>query len=137
RVMPGGFRNVRDADRRAVLQFLDAEASEGVGATDLDGALSNAIDLLAAAPSAPRVATERGPDAAPFVLYLGDAIPTQGAVTLDALRARLDGRATFVGVAVGDPVDAEVLRGLADASGGLSATLNPGEDLAWRVFDLI
>ena len=40
-------------------------------------------------------------------------------------------------LAVGDTHDAVLLRRLAAATGGLATTMNPGDDLGWRAFDLV
>jgi tetratricopeptide (TPR) repeat protein len=125
RTMHGGFDLVVDADRRAVHKFLASEGGAAIGYTDLDAALAAAIEHL------------EGARAAPHILYVGDGMATGGARDLDALRDRVRGNATVVAVAVGDELDAGVMRALADETGGLFVAMNPGEDLAWRAFDLI
>jgi hypothetical protein len=40
-------------------------------------------------------------------------------------------------VTLGAKTDTDLLRGLADATGGSLSELSPGEDLGWRTFDLV
>lgn len=42
-----------------------------------------------------------------------------------------------VAVAVGDTMDSSALRSLSETTGGLFTSMNPGDDLAWRAFDLV
>src|SRR5207244_3967624 len=105
----------RDARAGEVSAFLKAESAAGVGDTDLDRALGAALLAL-------------GSDAAsdPFVLYLGDGMVTHGESRANELAKRLaaaGGSAKFVGVAVGDRIDSRLLRGLAEATGGLASAV--------------
>jgi len=115
---------VLDVDRKAVRQSLKDEG--GVGATDVDRALEAAMKTLAGT----------SPDDA-FVVYLGDGVITSGARNLDALRAKIAGKAHFVGVGVGDGPDTQTLDALAAATGGYATTIDLADDLGWRAFDLI
>ncbi len=119
-----GLTRVIDVESR---QLRDALAYEGdVGATDLASALEAALPLLAG------VAPE---DA--MILYLGDGVVTSGPRGLDAIRAKITGKATFVGVGVGDGPDVHVLQALAAATGGYATTIDLADDLRWRAFDLV
>ncbi len=122
------FRRVADVSRRGVAAFLRKESADGVGFTDLEKVLERATALLG---------EHSGDGYSPQILYLGDGIVTGGDRGLDALRAAVRGKATFIGVGVGERVDASVLRELAWSTGGYFTTMNPGDDLGWRAFDLI
>ncbi|HVK86145.1 MAG TPA: VIT domain-containing protein, partial [Kofleriaceae bacterium] len=115
---------VLDVDRAALKAALRQEGN--VGATDVGVALDAAAGLLAG------VAPE---DA--MIVYLGDGVITSGARNLDALRTRLAGKATFVGVGVGDGPDTQSLEALAAATGGYATTIDLADDLGWRAFDLV
>ena len=119
-----GLTRVDDVDRQAVRTALAGEG--GVGATDFGAALDAATALLAG------VAPE---DA--MIVYVGDGVITSGARNLDALRARLAGKATFVGVGVGDGPDTQTLDALAAATGGYATTIDLADDVRWRAFDLV
>ncbi len=119
-----GLQKVRDVDRAALRRALGTEG--GIGATDVAGALDSALPLLAGV--APEDAT---------IIYLGDGVITTGATQLDALRAKLAGKAQFVGVGLGDGVDTRMLAGLAAATGGYATTIDLADDLDWRALDLV
>ncbi len=119
-----GLQKVRDVDRAALRRALGTEG--GIGATDVAVALDSALPLLAG------VAPE---DAS--IIYLGDGVVTSGATQLDALRAKLVGKAQFVGVGLGDGVDTRMLAGLAAATGGYATTIDLADDLDWRALDLV
>jgi tetratricopeptide (TPR) repeat protein len=121
-----GLERVDDVDHRAVRAFLTSDEVGGVGATDLGKAFDRATEILA------------GVDARDaFVLYLGDGVVTGGDRALAGLRARLAGKATFVGVGIGDGADTPTLAALADATGGSVYAMDLADDLAWRTFDLV
>lgn len=122
-----GFERADQIDRAAVARFVAEQSRDGVGQTDLGTALTRALELV----------DRDGGDGEPYLLYLGDGIVTGGEQALAALRATLTGKATFVGVAVGERMDDRVLRGLAAATGGIVSHMNPGDDLAWRAYDLV
>jgi hypothetical protein len=115
---------VRAVDRRKVRAFLDRERG-GVGATDLGNAFTHALRLV------------QGDARDNVIVYLGDGEVTDGERTLGTLRDQLKGRATFVGVGIGDGADLPTLGALADATGGMSYTIDPADDLGWRAFDLV
>ncbi len=115
---------VLDADRKAVRTALAAEGD--VGATDFSAALDAAAAMLAGV--APEDAN---------IVYLGDGIITSGTRKLDELRARLAGKAHFIGVGVGDGPDTQTLDALAAATGGYATTLDLADDVGWRAFDLV
>jgi ferric-dicitrate binding protein FerR (iron transport regulator)/tetratricopeptide (TPR) repeat protein len=125
RTMEGGLTRVRDLDHNKLDTFLADQARVAAGVTNLALGLDVASGLLA------------GEQNAPHVLYLGDGSITEGTTELEALRKRVSFGPTFVGVAVGDQVDQNVLQTMAEASGGLSISVSPGEDLAWRAFEVI
>ncbi|RLB62605.1 MAG: hypothetical protein DRI90_08715, partial [Deltaproteobacteria bacterium] len=126
RVWPGGLQRVGDLDGEGLRAFLETEGRDRVGGTDLAGALRAALGQL----------DGTGTGQA-HLLYLGDGIAAGPDNKLAALRPLVAGRAVFVGVAVGDRIDETLLRGLADATGGMFLAANRGDDLAWRAFDLI
>ena len=119
-----GLTRVRDVDRAAVRRALKDEG--GVGATSFQAALDAATQLLAGVGSQ---------DAT--IVYLGDGVITSDARNLDALRAKLAGRAQFVGVGVGDGPDVQTLEALAAATGGYATTIDLADDVRWRAFDLV
>ena len=115
---------VLDVDRRAVRSALAEEGN--IGATDFGVALDAALKTLEGVD--PRDAN---------IVYLGDGIISSGPRQLDKLRARLAGKAHFIGVGIGDGPDTQTLESLAAASGGYSTTLDLADDLGWRAFDLV
>ncbi|HUJ62795.1 MAG TPA: VIT domain-containing protein, partial [Kofleriaceae bacterium] len=115
---------VLDVDRAAVRKALADEG--GVGATDFEVALDAATQALAGV----------APDDARIV-YLGDGVITAGPRELDKLRAKIVGRARFIGVGVGDGPDTQTLDALAAATGGYATTIDLADDLGWRAFDLV
>ena len=115
---------VLDVDRAAVRKAL---ADEGdVGATDVGLALDAALAQLGGT----------APDDA-MVVYLGDGVITSGTRHLDELRAKIVGKAHFVGVGVGDGPDTQTLDALAAATGGYATTIDLADDVGWRAFDLV
>jgi hypothetical protein len=118
------FNTWQDAmaiDRRALAAFLAKDA--GLGETDLREALAGAVSLLDGQPG--------------YVVYLGDGTATGERRTIDELRDAIAGRATFIGLGVGDGADLTTLGALADATGGIATTIDLGDDLAWRSLDLV
>jgi hypothetical protein len=115
---------VLDVDRRKLRDALKGEGD--VGATDFALALDAATKLLAGT----------NPDDA-MIIYLGDGVITSGSRQLEALRAKLVGKAHFVGVGVGDGADTQTLEALAAATGGYTTTIDLADDLGWRAFDLV
>ena len=115
---------VLDVDRRAVRAALAEEGN--VGATDFGIALDAALKALDGVD--PRDAN---------IVYLGDGIISSGPRQLDKLRAKVAGKAHFIGVGIGDGPDTQTLESLAAASGGYSTTLDLADDLGWRAFDLV
>ncbi len=127
RTFSSGFVRVGDVDRVAAARFLRAEGADGVGHTDLHKVFEQAASMLAAA----------GGDKDSHMLYLGDGIATADERRIEVMRKSVVGRARFVGVAVGARMDARLLRSMAAATDGMFVAINPGEDLAWRTFDLV
>jgi tetratricopeptide (TPR) repeat protein len=113
---------VVDVDRRALAAALKQEG--GVGATDFEAALDAAIAQLGA------------PDDS-MIVYLGDGVITAGPRHLDELRAKIAGKAHFVGVGIGDGPDTQTLQALATATGGYATTIDLADDVSWRAFDLV
>ena len=108
-------------DRRALARHLTEDG--GLGETDLVAALDGAVAALAGQPG--------------YVVYVGDGTATGARRTIDQLRDAIAGKATFIGLGVGDGVDLPTLSALADATGGLATHLDLGDDLAWRALDLV
>lgn len=73
----------------------------------------------------------------PHVIYLGDALPSDGETTQRALRSLLDPKVPFIGIAVGKKADLSLLQAAADATSGAAFLMNPKEDLNWRVLDML
>ncbi len=119
---------VRDvsATERSRLRAALTGPDTGVGATDLGVGLDAAVAELSGTT----------PDDA-MVVYLGDGVVSAGELHLDALRARLAGKAHFIGVGVGDAPDTQTLDALAGATGGFATTIDLADDLGWRAFDLV
>ncbi|HUS92851.1 MAG TPA: VIT domain-containing protein, partial [Phycisphaerae bacterium] len=113
-------------DPQAVSATAFADVSERMGATDLAAALRAVGEMIA----------RSGADN-PHIVYLGDGIATDAETRTDRLVAALPEGATFLGLGVGKKIDARFLQAAADATGGLFAPINPGEDVRWRVFDLV
>jgi hypothetical protein len=103
-----------------------AAVSERMGATNLAAGLSAAGEIVRATKA----------DNA-HVLYLGDGVATDGMTRVSDLVTLLPGGATFIGIGVGKKVDSRFLQAAADASGGIFATINPDEDVQWRVLDTV
>lgn len=122
----GKLTRVDDVDAKAVRKFLTGDDVGGVGATDLGAAFDRATSIL------------QGVDARDaYVVYLGDGVVTGGDRSLADLRDKLRGKATFVGVGVGDGADTPTLAALADATGGSMYSIDLADDLAWKSFDLV
>ncbi|MBA2544868.1 MAG: FecR domain-containing protein, partial [Deltaproteobacteria bacterium] len=117
---------VLDVDRKAVRAALADEGN--IGATDFGVALDAALVQLADQRVDPEDAN---------IVYLGDGIISSGPRQLDRLRAKLAGKAHFIGVGIGDGPDTQTLESLAAASGGYATTLDLADDLGWRAFDLV
>lgn len=118
----GAWQDAMAIDRPALARFLAADG--GLGETDLAEALAGATKLL--------------DGDAGYVVYVGDGTATGERRTIDQLRDALaGGRATFIGLGVGDGVDLPTLDALADASGGLATHVDLGDDLAWRALDVV
>ena len=73
----------------------------------------------------------------PHILYLGDGVATDGATEVFSLVRAIPRSATFVGIGVGKKVDSLFLQAAADQTGGIFTTINPDDDIDWRVFDMI
>ena len=123
---PLPFARVLDVDREQLVRRLLTSEDSGLGATDAGAALDAAIGRLHT------VGATR-----PMIIYLGDGVITAGPRQLDLLRKRVEGLATFVGVAVGDGADTATLGALANATAGLVTTIDLSDDLRWRAFDLV
>ncbi len=98
--------------------------------------LLGATNLQAAFEAAAAMIQEQQADN-PHILYLGDGVATDGKTDIQPLLKAMPERATFVGIGVGKKVESRLLQAAADATGGMFATINPDEDIDWRVFDLL
>jgi uncharacterized protein with von Willebrand factor type A (vWA) domain len=120
---------VKDTDLSEVLQHLKAQ--EGAGATELELAMQEALKLL----TSPKW---EGSKQRPYIIYLGDGeLGLDTDTRLATLEAMLKEKATVISVGVGSPCNAKVLQSLAEKTDGVFTTINPNEDITWRVFDLI
>ena len=115
---------VRDPHAVSVAGFT--AVGERMGATNIQAALTAVTEMI----------QRSGADNA-HVVYLGDGVATDGETKTSELVRALPAGAVFVGLGVGKKVDGRFLQAAADATGGVFATLNPNEDLRWRVFDLM
>jgi len=117
----GTWQDAMAIDRDALRAFLTKDA--GLGETDLGQALAGAAQLLDGQPG--------------YVVYVGDGTATGERRTIDELRDAIAGKATFIGLGVGDGADLTTLTALADATGGVATAIDLGDDLAWRALDLV
>lgn len=117
----GTWQDAMAIDRKALRAFLDKDA--GLGETDLGQALAGAVQLLDGQPG--------------YVVYVGDGAATGERRTIDELRDGVAGKATFIGLGVGDGADLTTLSALADATGGVATAIDLGDDLGWRALDLV
>ncbi len=117
----GVWQDALDVDRRALGKFLVEDG--GLGETDLVTSLEGAVKLLEGQ--------------AGYVVYVGDGTATGARRTIDELRDAIAGKATFIGVGVGDGTDMPTLSALADATGGMAVHVDLGDDLAWRALDMV
>ena len=117
----GVWQDALDVDRKALAAFLTGDG--GLGETDLVTSLEGAVKLLEGQPG--------------YVVYVGDGTATGARRTIDQLRDAIAGKATFIGIGVGDGTDQPTLSALADATGGVAVHVDLGDDLAWRALDLV
>ncbi len=115
------WQDAIDVDRKGLGAFLMKDG--GLGETDLVTSLEGAVKLLDGEPG--------------YIVYLGDGTATGGRRTIDQLRDAVAGKATFIGVGVGDGSDMPTLSALADATSGMALHVDLGDDLAWRALDLV
>ena len=115
---------VRDPEAVSAAAF--AAVPERMGATNLQAAFR----------AVGRWIERTGADN-PHVVYLGDGTATDGETRTARLVGALGEGAVFLGLGIGKKVDARFLQAAADATGGVFATINPNEDVRWRVFDLV
>ena len=73
----------------------------------------------------------------PHILYLGDGVATDGEKAIADLPRLIPRSCKFIGVGIGKKVDSLFLQEAANRTGGTFATINPNEDIDWRVFDLL
>ncbi len=73
----------------------------------------------------------------PYLVYLGDGVATDGEKAITELPRLIPSGCRFVGIGIGKQVDSMFLQEAASRTGGLFTTINPNEDIDWRVFDLI
>lgn len=125
RAMTQAWSRVDALDPATLDAFLTEQARIAAGATDLGAALDDAVARLASETQAPHI------------LILGDGTATDGIDAIDELRDRVQGKATVVAASIGDGTDTRTLEALADATGGMTLSLQPGEDLGWRAFETI
>jgi tetratricopeptide (TPR) repeat protein len=98
----------------------------GLGGTNLAAGLESAAQLIESAKAQN-----------PHILYLGDGVATDGQTETDSLLRKLPSGTAFVGIGVGKKADSRLLQAAADESGGMFVSVNPDEDIDWRVFDLL
>lgn len=117
------FTAIRSDETRNLLHETSAPR---LGATNLVAGMKAAAEVI-----------KQHKVANPHILYLGDGVATDGSTeAFEPIRAVPRG-ATFVGIGVGKKVDSLFLQESADRTGGTFTTINPDEDIDWRVFDLL
>ncbi len=100
---------------------------EAIGGTDIDGALSAALDMA-------------DPERATVVLFITDGVPTEGVTEIDQILAHAEESAPdnvrLFSFGVGDDVDTFLLDELAQENRGTSAYVRPGERIDEEVSGL-
>ncbi len=130
-----GLVPLAQLDRAALDEFLDREASRGLGASDLAAAIDAGVELLDNAPPVPDE-----PERAPTLVLLGDGLAHSSAGDPDtaSLARRFAGKAQFVALSFGQTYDDPLLDALAAAGEGLHVHVPEGErEAAWRALDLL
>ncbi len=107
-------------------QLTEHRATRLIGATNMEAGLKSARETI-----------KKFGLNNPHVVYLGDGVATDGQKGINDLTRILPGKAKFVGIGVGKKVDSLFLQEASNQNGGLFATINPNEDIDWRVFDLL
>lgn len=118
------LHTVDDATREALLASI--ARTETAGATDLGTSLRDAAALVAGRPRA-------------AVIYLGDGVPTTGAMSATELREQLgsiDGAPRFFALGLGDGSNIELLRTLFGDGASLVHTREDAARLVMRVLAL-
>lgn len=115
--------NVRSA---AVNALLDHRPDRLIGATNVESGLKAAREVI-----------DSFKLKNPFLVYLGDGVATDGETSISELPRLISTNCRFVGVGVGKRVDTLFLQEAANRTGGVLTTINPNEDIDWRVFDLL
>ena len=115
--------NVRSADIRPIVNHRPERV---IGATDLSAGFKAAAEVV-----------QKFGFKNPHVLYLGDGVATDGEKSISELTRAIPSICKFIGVGVGKKVDSLFLQEAANLTGGTFATINPNEDIDWRVFDLL
>ncbi|MFT5431297.1 MAG: hypothetical protein ACI9OJ_001976, partial [Myxococcota bacterium] len=124
RPLSDGFVRATDISTEWLESTLTAANNDAAGHTDLAAGLVYALSELSARNN-------------PHILYLGDGLVTAGEAVPAAVAGTIAGKARFVGAAVAASPNERVLRACAEATGGRFAVMSPGDDLKWRVIDLI
>ena len=117
------FNNVRSAEAKKLLKH---RAAANLGATNIVAGIEAAVKVI-----------EQQKSENPHLLYLGDGVATDGKTEVFSLVRAIPKGVTFVGVGVGKKVDSLFLQSAADQTGGMFTTINPDEDIDWRVFDML
>ncbi len=107
-------------------RLLGHRAAAHLGATNLGAGIDAAARLIA-----------KQKLANPHIFYVGDGVATDGKKKVFELVRSIPRGTTFVGVGVGKKVDSLFLQSAADRTGGMFVTINPNEDIDWRVFDMV
>lgn len=118
-----GFATEHSDDKKPVYVWPEGNR---IGGTNLSAGIEAVAKIIAAEKPAN-----------PHILYLGDGVATDGKTEVFSLVRAIPRKATFVGIGVGKKVDSLFLQSAADQTGGMFATINPDEDIDWRVFDLV
>ncbi len=121
------YANALQSPAEAESAIRWVQGLEAIGGTDIDGALSAALEMADA--ERPTV-----------VLFITDGVPTEGVTEIDEILERFEENAPdnvrLFSFGVGDDVDAFLLDQLAQGNRGTSAYVRPGERIDEEVSGL-
>ena len=115
--------NVRSVDIKPILNHRPERV---LGATNLEAGFEAAAEVV-----------RKHKLENPHILYLGDGVATDGEKAITDLPRLIPLNCKFIGVGIGKKVDSMFLQEAANQTGGTFASINPNEDIDWRVFDLL
>jgi hypothetical protein len=107
-------------------KLLVKHVAENIGACNIEAGIAEVKRQIAA-----HQATN------PQIVLLGDGVATDGERDIAKLPDSFSQHVPFIGIGVGKSVDSLFMQAAADKTGGFFTTINPDEDIDWRVFDLV